>query len=88
MMNMNICYWRFAESERQVNQIQSGNRDLASGRMLAAFAAIALLPKTDQGVAWLLSPAVSVRVVSFIAMPVPFEPVGDKRQMLDCRRTQ
>jgi hypothetical protein len=60
-------YWKFAESERHFNEIQSGIRNLASGWILAAFAAIALLLKTDKDVTWLVSPAVLIGVVSVMA---------------------
>ena len=55
---MNDTYWKFAESEKHFNNIQSGIRNLASGWILAAFAAIALLLKTEKDVTWLVSPAV------------------------------
>lgn len=66
-MNKNEEYWKFAESEKHFNEIQAGIRNLASGWMLAAFAAIALLLKTDKNVTWLLSPAILVGIVSFMA---------------------
>ncbi len=66
-LQLNEDYWKFAESERHFNQIQAGIRNLASGWMLAAFAAIALLLKTDENVTWLVSPALLVGVVSFMA---------------------
>jgi hypothetical protein len=63
----NEDYWKFAESERHFNETQAGIRNLASGWMLAAFAAIAFLLKTEESVTWLVSPAVLVGVVSFMA---------------------
>jgi len=60
-------YWKFAESERHFNETQAGIRNIASGWMLAAFTAIALLLKTDKAVAWLVSPAVLVAIVSIMA---------------------
>lgn len=66
-MNQKDEYWKFAESERHFNEIQSGIRNLASGWMLAAFAAIAILLKSDPNVKWLVSPAVLVGVISFMA---------------------
>jgi hypothetical protein len=60
-------YWKFAESERHFNETQAGIRNIASGWMLAAFTAIALLLKTDKDVAWLVSPAVLVAIVSIMA---------------------
>jgi len=64
---LNEDYWKFAESERHFNETQAGIRNIASGWMLAAFAAIALLLKTDMNVKWLVSPSVLVGVVSFMA---------------------
>lgn len=64
---MNDDYWKFAEFERRFNESQATIRNLASTWMLAAFAAIALLLKSDQDVSWLVSPAVLVGVVSFMA---------------------
>jgi hypothetical protein len=66
-MIKNDEYWKFAESEKHFNDIQAGIRNLASGWMLAAFGAIALLLKTDNDVTWLVSPAVLVSVISFMA---------------------
>jgi len=67
-MNKNDEYWKFAESEKHFNDIQAGIRNLASGWMLTAFGAIALLLKTDNtNIHWLASPAVLVGVVSFMA---------------------
>lgn len=66
-MNRNEEYWKFAESERHFNETQAGIRNMASGWMLAAFAAIAFLLKTDKDATWLVSPAVLVGVVSFMA---------------------
>ena len=60
-------YWKFVESERHFNETQSGIRNLASGWMLAAFAAIAILLKSDPNVKWLVSPAVLVGGVSMMA---------------------
>lgn len=66
-MDTNDEYWKFAESETHFNEIQSGIRNLASGWMLAAFAAIAILLKSDPNVKWLVSPTVLVGVISFLA---------------------
>jgi hypothetical protein len=66
-MNINEEYWKFAEWEGHINDIQSGIRNLASGWMLAAFAAIAILLKGGNQGNWLVSPAVLVGVISFMA---------------------
>jgi hypothetical protein len=66
-MNINEEYWKFAQWEGHINDIQSGIRNLASGWMLAAFAAIAILLKGGNQESWLVSPAVLVGVVSFMA---------------------
>ncbi len=60
-------YWKFVESERHFNESQSAIRNLASGWMLAAFAAIAILLKSDSTVTWLVSPVLLVGVVSVMA---------------------
>jgi hypothetical protein len=60
-------YWKFVESERHFNEIQSGVRNLASGWMLAAFAAIAVLLKSDPNARWLVPPVVLVGGVSAMA---------------------
>lgn len=60
-------YWKYVESERHFNEIQSGIRNHAATWMLAAFAAIALLLKMDKDVQWLVSPAVLVGVICFMA---------------------
>jgi hypothetical protein len=60
-------YWKFVESERHFNETQAGIRNLASGWMLAAFAAIAFLLRADKDVTWLVSPAVLVGVISVMA---------------------
>lgn len=64
---MNEEYWKFAESERHFNELQAGIRNLASGWMLAAFGAIALLLKSDANVSWLVSHYVLIGVVSLMA---------------------
>jgi hypothetical protein len=66
-MNTPDDYWKFAESERHFNDIQAGIRNLASTWMLAAFAAIAMLLKSEDKGTWLVSPAVLVGIVSFMA---------------------
>ena len=66
-MNNIDDYWKFAESERHFNETQAGIRNHAATWMLDAFAAIALLLKMDKEVTWLISPAVLVGVVSFMA---------------------
>ena len=64
---MSEDYWKFAESERHFNEIQAGIRHHAATWMLAAFAAIAILLKSEKEVSWLISPAVLVGVVSLMA---------------------
>lgn len=64
---MNEEYWKFAEKERDFNTTQAGIRNLASGWMLAAYGAIALLLRSDNNVTWLVSPAVLVGVISVMA---------------------
>jgi hypothetical protein len=66
-MKTNDDYWKFAESERHFNETQAGIRNHAATWMLAAFAAIAILLKTEDKVNWLVSPAVLVGVVSIMA---------------------
>jgi hypothetical protein len=66
-MNTNDDYWKFAESERHFNETQAGIRNHAATWMLAAFAAIAILLKSEDKVNWLVSPAVLVGVVSVMA---------------------
>lgn len=66
-MQDNSEYWHFAESERHFNTIQSGIRNLASGWMLAAFAAIAILLKTNTSSTWVVSPVVLIGVISLMA---------------------
>ncbi|NIP23697.1 MAG: hypothetical protein GWN67_06300 [Phycisphaerae bacterium] len=60
-------YWKFVESERHFNTIQTGIRNRASTWMLAAFAAIAVLIKTSKDTTWLVPSAVLVGLVSFMA---------------------
>lgn len=60
-------YWKFAELEKHFNEIQAGIRNLASGWMLAAFGAIALLLRMDTTTTWRVSPAVLIGVVSLMA---------------------
>lgn len=66
-MNKYEQYWKFAESERHFNETQAGIRNHAATWMLAAFAAIAILLKTEKDVNWLVSPAVLVAAVSVMA---------------------
>jgi hypothetical protein len=66
-VDKNEEFWKFADSERHFNETQAGIRQHAATWMLAAFAAIALLLKSEGGVDWLLSPAVLVGVVSMMA---------------------
>jgi len=51
-------YWRFSVPERLFNEIQAGIRNLVSTWVLAVFAAIALLLKSEDKSNWLVSPAV------------------------------
>ncbi|HVV71189.1 MAG TPA: hypothetical protein VHI52_06775, partial [Verrucomicrobiae bacterium] len=60
-------YWRFAESEKHFNEIQSGIRNIASGWMLAAFGAIAFLLKSDGQGGWVVAPTILIAVVSCMA---------------------
>jgi len=60
-------YWKFAESEQHFNETQAGIRNHAATWMLAAFAAIALLLKTEKDAQWMVSPAVLVAVVALMA---------------------
>ena len=60
-------YWKFEESERHFNETQAGIRNHAATWMLAAFAAIAILLKSEEKVNWLVSPAVLVGVVGIMA---------------------
>jgi hypothetical protein len=60
-------YWKYVESERHFNEIQAGIRNHAATWILAAFAAIALLLKMDKDVQWLVSPAVLVGIICFMA---------------------
>jgi hypothetical protein len=60
-------YWKFVESERHFNGIQADIRKLASAWILASFAAIALLLKSDPNVKWLVSPSVLVGVISLMS---------------------
>jgi len=53
-------YWKFAESERHFNETQAGIRNHAATWMLAAFAASAILLKSEDKVNWLVAPAVLV----------------------------
>jgi hypothetical protein len=66
-MDKNEEYWKFVESERHFNEIQSGIRNLASGWMLAAFGGIALLLKVVKDAPWIVPPALLVAVVSCMA---------------------
>lgn len=64
---MNDEYFKFAESERHFNEIQSGIRTQAATWMGAAFAAIALLLNTNENSKWLVPPAVLIGIVSLMA---------------------
>lgn len=64
---MNDEYFKPTESERHFNEIQAGIRNQAATWMLAAFAAIAYLLKSDEKVTWMVSPALLIGVVSFMA---------------------
>jgi hypothetical protein len=66
-MKTNDDYCSFTESERHFNETQAGIRNHAATWMLAAFAAIAILLKSEEKVNWLVSPAVLVGVVSVMA---------------------
>jgi hypothetical protein len=66
-MTTRADYWKFAEAEQQFNQTQAGIRGQAATWMLAAFAAIALLLKTQAEVKWLLSPALLIGVIDVMA---------------------
>lgn len=66
-MKTNDDYWKFGESEKHFNETQAGIRNHAATWMLAAFAAIAILLKSEDKMNWLVSPAVLVGVVSVMA---------------------
>lgn len=60
-------YWKIGEMEQRFNSTQSGVRTLASTWMLAAFGAIAVLIRTEQGVTWLLHGQLLIVIVSTMA---------------------
>lgn len=60
-------YPTFREAEQHFNTIQAGIRNIASGWMLAAFGAIAVLLQMDEKTTWMVPPMVLVVVVSFMA---------------------
>ena len=60
-------YWKIAEMEQRFNATQSGVRALASTWMLAAFGAIAVLIRTEEGVTWFFHGQMLIVVVSTMA---------------------
>lgn len=60
-------YWKFFDPEHHFNSIQAGIRTRASTWILAAFAAIAVLLKTDVNVTWLVDPPVLMGVICCMA---------------------
>jgi hypothetical protein len=60
-------YWKIGEMEQRFNATQSGVRALASTWMLAAFGAVAVLIRTEQGVTWFFHSQMLIVVVSTMA---------------------
>lgn len=65
--NVHEDYWKISEMEQRFNATQSGVRTVASTWMLAAFGAIAVLIRSEDGVTWFFHSHMLIVVVSTMA---------------------